>query len=156
MDTLHKRLTFKISDDHLGLPEEDTRILDEQGLTFVMHSQTVPMLMSHIEQEEIVQRLRQANTASNRQYLNFLRVILSLSFFLCVSVSGAVTNSSNTLGTSPDSLYRFWIPLMTTHYSRSSLRRPKTRLHLSPCLPYFLFFRYCCMPIFIFLHSRTT
>ncbi|KAF8231739.1 hypothetical protein L208DRAFT_1423448 [Tricholoma matsutake] len=58
MDTLHKRLTFKISDDHLGLPEEDT------------------------QQEEIVQRLRQANTASNRQYLNFLRVILSLSFFL--------------------------------------------------------------------------
>lgn len=38
-----------------------------------------------IEQEEIVQRLRQANTTSNRQYLNFVRVILSLSFLLCVS-----------------------------------------------------------------------
>jgi hypothetical protein len=52
----------------------------------VMHcSRTVRMLMSNIlEQEDVVQRLRQVNTASNIRYLNFLRVILSLSFFLCV------------------------------------------------------------------------
>ena len=32
MDSLRQRLPFKFSDNHLGISEEDTHILDEQGL----------------------------------------------------------------------------------------------------------------------------
>lgn len=75
--SLRQRVPFKFSDDGT----EDDHILDEQGM------QCVPISLGEItnlsiEQEELIEKLRQQSDAATRQYTALVQIVIALSCLL--------------------------------------------------------------------------
>lgn len=84
MESLRRRVPFRVSDDSNDTQEDELLVLDEQGeWVRLLHEIMTPTIVE--EQDELIEKLRNTTVASNRLYLLMLYGLLGLSCTLYVS-----------------------------------------------------------------------